>query len=220
MTSTSKRVLTEVQRKACNQAIKTFLTKATIANGKGSVILLPEFEEGADGTWSPVAGTTGVRPTSTNSAFMRFGMMTINAKSGVLQPLYTNVFGDSEDDIAMRLLFIDPNAKVGGSVHGVRIVIHEQLRAFGRKNPDADIKWADKAANIPCVKYVPDNEGVVTEQPIYRRTLAFFEDVYGMYHPDAVNKLISHDNGDVISNHAYAQFNRNNNPAAGIKATA
>lgn len=213
--STNVSKLSPAQLQANRTAIHGFIAAATAKYGRGSVILLPEFTEGTDGVWAPAVGN-GIRPTATNSAFMRFGKMTINGTTGKPQYLYTNHFGDNEGELQYMLSFIDPTCTVGSAVRGIRMVVHESLVPFSRTNPSRDIKWADQSAGIACVKYVADGEGVVKEQPIYRRTKVFFADDEGNYTPTAVNQLIAHDNGAALSEAAYqkfAQANKANTPA-------
>lgn len=212
-------VLTEVQKAACNKAIHNFIATATAKYGRGSVVLLPAFEEGTDGAWAPVQGN-GIRPTATNSAFMRFGKMTINGVSGKPQYLYTNHFGDNESELGNMLSFIDPTAGVGTCVRGIRLVVQESLTPFSRTNPSRDIKWADQQAGLACVKYVPSATGELVETPIYRRTKVFFADDEGNYPPAAINALIQHDNGDQLSEAAFTRFAQANKPAAGMDNAA
>src|ERR1035437_1912637 len=87
--STSSVKLSAGQLTANRTAIHNFIAAATAKYSRGSVILLPEFVESATGEWTPSIGN-GIRPTSTNSAFMRFGKMTINGVTGKPQYLYTN----------------------------------------------------------------------------------------------------------------------------------
>ncbi len=215
-TSSVSSKLSPAQLQANRSAIHSYIANATAKYGRGSVILLPEFEENATtGAWNPVQGN-GIRPTANNSAFMRFGKMTINGTSGKPQYLYTNHFGDNEGELLNMLSFIDPSCGVGTCVRGIRLVVHEATVPFSRTNPTRDIKWADQQAGIACVKYVADDQGVVQESPIYRRTKVFFADDEGNYPPQAVNQLIAHDNGQQLSDAAFAKFSQNNKPNAGI----
>lgn len=198
-TNNSRGTLTPEQRKACNDAIHSYIAKATSQYGRGAVILLPEFEEVND-EWVPVQGS-GIRPTSQNSAFMRFGKMTISAQ-GKIQYLYTNHFGDSEENLANLMLFIDPTATVGSAVKGVRLVVHESVTPFSRTNPERDIKWADQENGLSCMK--ADDNGEL--KPIYRRTKVFFADDEGNYPQNAVNQLVEHDNKEQLSTAAFTKF--------------
>lgn len=215
MSNTNVVKLSPAQLQANRTAIHGFIASATAKYGRGSVILLPQFEESATGAWSPVQ-SNGIRPTSNNSAFMRFGKMTINSSTGKMQYLYTNHFGESEGELVNKMLFVDPSATVGTAVRGIRLVIHESLTPFSRTKPDRDIKWADQANGIACVKYVADDQGVVREQPIYRTSKVFWADDEGNYPPAAVNQLIAHDNGQQLSEAAFLKFsqqNKANSPA-------
>lgn len=205
----------------CRSAIHSFIATATAKYGRGSVILLPEFEEQKDGSWLPVQGN-GIRPTVNNSAFMRFGKMTINGTTGKPQYLYTNHFGDNEGELLNMLSFVDPTAGVGTIVRGIRLVVHESLTPFSRTNPSRDIKWADQQAGIACTKLVPDTEtGELKPQPIYRRTKVFFADDEGNYPPAAINQLIQHDNTDELSAAASAKWAATNKTnSAGIQNAA
>lgn len=185
--------LSAAQLTANRTAIHNYIAQATGKYGRGSVILLPEFEEGADGTWVPVQGN-GIRPTSDNSAFLRFGKMTLSS-NGKMQYVYSNHFADSEDDLANLLSFIDPTATIGSAVKGLRLVIHESLTPFSRTNPERDIKWADQEANLACMK--ADENGEL--KPIYRRAVVRFADDEGNFAPDAVNRLIEHDNKEELA---------------------
>lgn len=214
-TNVVKSKLSPEQTAANRAAIHSYIANATAKSGRGSVILLPEFSENDNGEWQPVQGN-GIRPTSNNSAFLRFGKMTINP-NGKIQYLYTNHFGDNEGELANMLAFIDPTATIGSAVKGVRLVIHESLAPFSRTTPERDIKWADQGAGIACTKNIVDpSTGEVTgTQPIYRRTKVFFADDEGYYAPQAVNQLIAHDNSSQISEHA---FNNRKNAQAGMGA--
>jgi len=213
--------LSASQLAANRMAIHTFIANATAKYGRGSVILLPEFvEDATTGAWSPVQGN-GIRPTSTNSAFMRFGKMTINGVTGKPQYLYTNHFGDNESELGNMLSFIDPTASVGTAVRGIRLIVQESLVPFSRTNPSRDIKWADQSAGLACLKYVPDEAtGELKECPIYRRTKVFFADDEGNYPPAAINTLIQHDNGAALSEAAFTRFQQANKPAAGMGSAA
>lgn len=204
------------QLAANRAAIHSFIAKATAQYGRGSVILLPEFEE-VNGAWTPVQGT-GIRPTAKNSAFLRFGKMTINSTTGKPQYLYTNHFGDNADELSNMLAFIDPTATIGSAVRGIRIVVQESLTPFSRTNPERDIKWADKENGLACLK--ANDQGELMS--IYRRTKAFFADDEGNYPPAAVNTLIQHDNAQQISDAAYVKFQKAgagiNTPAATVVA--
>lgn len=200
----SKNILTEAQTAANRTAIHTFIAQATAKYGRGSVILLPEFEE-VDGAWIPVGN--GIRPTAKDSAFLRLGKMTLNQQTGKPQYIYTNHFGDSTDELGNMLAFLDPTATIGSAVRGIRVVIQESLVPFSRTNPSRDIKWADQKAGIACLKLDESTGELVS---IYRRTKAFFADDEGNYPVTAVNTLIQHDNAQAISDAAYAKFQKAN----------
>jgi hypothetical protein len=214
--SISRASLSDKQIAANRSAIHSFIAAATVKYGRGSVILLPEFEQLQDGTWVPAEGN-GIRPTANNSAFCRFGKMTLNQATGKPQYIFTNHFGDSEGELANMLAFIDPTATIGSAVHGVRLVIHESLQSFSRTNPDRDIKWADQANNLKCMKLDTTTGELVN---IYRRTKVFFADDEGNYPPSAVNILIAHDNVNELSEAASLKFQQQNkgNSAAIAKA--
>jgi len=205
----TKNNLTDAQLKDNRDAIHAYIAQATALNGRGSVILLPEFEEDANGKWAPVQGK-GTRPTATGGSFLRFGKMTINPATGKIQYLYTNHFGDSEEDLLNMMLFIAPTATVGSAIRGIRLVIHEQTTAFSRKDPSRDIKWADKKAGIQCLKL---DEASGEMQTIYRRTKVFFADDEGNYPDNARNILLQHDNGAEISENGFQKWNAANTPA-------
>jgi hypothetical protein len=212
-TNTSK--LSAAQLSANRTAIHSYIANATAKYGRGSVILLPEFEEGANGEWTPVVGT-GIRPTSNNSAFLRLGKMGINQSTGKPMFLYTNHFGDSENELSNMLAYVDSSATIGSAVKGIRLVVHEQLVPFSRTNPDRDIKWADADAKLACTKNIADDDGVVTAVPIYRRTKVFFADDEGNYPDNAKNILIAHDNALELSEAAFRKFQAK--PNAGMQS--
>lgn len=216
-TNTSK--LSAAQLGANRLAIHSYIANATAKYGRGSVILLPEFEEGTDGVWAPVQGN-GIRPTSNDSAFLRFGKMGINQSTGKPMFLYTNHFGDSEGELSNMLAYVDSSATIGSAVKGIRLVIHEQLTPFSRTNPDRDIKWADADAKLSCTKNIADDDGVVTAVPIYRRTKVFFADDEGNYPDNAKNILIAHDNALELSEAAFKRFQSTAKPSAGINKAA
>lgn len=209
--SVSRASLSDKQVTANRAAIHGYIATATARYGRGSVILLPEFEEDSTGVWTPVQGN-GIRPTGNNSAFLRFGKMTINGTTGKPQYIFTNHFGDSAEELNNMLLFIDPTATIGSKVPGVRLVIHESTTPFSRTNPERDIKWADQKAGLKCMKLATDGSGELVD--IYRRTKVFFADDEGNYPPTAVNQLITHDNVNELSEAAFNKFNQAN--SAGI----
>lgn len=201
----TQNVLSDKQLAANRLAIHGFIAVATAKYGRGSVILLPEFEESANGEWLPGEGN-GVRPTSTNSAFLRFGKMTLNTTTGKPVYLYTNHFGDSEGELLNMLSFIDPNATIGRNVQGVRLVIQESITPFSKTNPARDIKWADQKEGLACMK-LDETTGELVH--IYRRTKVFFADDEGCFPAVAVNQLIQHDNTDQLSQAAFTKFSSN-----------
>jgi hypothetical protein len=178
-----KTQLTDSQLKANRSAIHLFIAQATAKYGRGSVILLPEFEENTDGSWSPVASSNGIRVTN-DSTFLRLGKQYMKQTSTgqEIAYMYTNKFGDTEEDVAAFLLYVDPNATVGSAVRGCRLVIHESLKPFSKTNPDRDIKWASQKDNLKCLKYVVDPvTAEVKSMPVYRTTRAFFADDNGEF---------------------------------------
>lgn len=163
-----------------NQAIEQFLKKMSKVHGIGSVILVPEFEGNDNDGWTPT--NVGVRTTKkSDTSYIRLGSVVMGAGLSVKVRL-TNAFQPTaqlEDTLVM--LGITPGGKVPG-----KLIVHERLEPFRRTNADADLKWADKAAGIPCL---------VDDQPIYRR----------IEHTDnmsAEDIRIQHTNGTQISEHA------------------
>ena len=182
MAQTTK--LTDAQLQANKNAIHLFIAQATAKYGRGSVILLPEFIEQGDGTWIPKADSTGRRATDSGSAFLRLGKQYLisNGKTNKVSYMFTNEFADSDEDLHSFLLYVDPNAVVGGAVRGCRLVIHESLKPFSKVNPERDIKWANREQGLKCTKYVVDLDTAEMKQmPIYRRTKAFFADDNGEF---------------------------------------
>lgn len=215
--------LSPAQLQANRSAIHSYLKTAAKKFGNGTVILLPEFsEDSATGVWSPVQGhgvrlATNQRGVSTG--FFRLGKVAVVMAGSSMKEVYTysNVFGaegQSAEEVCEGLLALDPNCAIGMPIKGVRLVVHESLVPFSRTNPTRDIKQTPDG--IVLVKYVPDDQGVVKECPIYRTTKVFTCDEAGNYPPQAINQLIQHDNGQQLSDAAYARFaqaNKANTPA-------
>jgi hypothetical protein len=218
----SQAQLTLKQLKANREAIHNFIHQQSNAAPKGSVILLPEFEENADGSWSPTSHK-GARLTKDNSAFVRFGKRTFT--NGKFNYLFTNFFSnDGEQELMNILNYLDPSATIGSAIKGVKLVVHESVYPFSRTNPDRDIKWANKDAGIACKVDMVDDQGVVDTKVIYRRVVPFFVNEEGVYEVPTVperatdqlkdllmkktpmDNLIQHTNVDEIADNAIAQY--------------
>ena len=220
----SQAQLTSTQLTANREAIHNFIYQVTKKTVKGSVIILPEFEEQSDGSWAPTSHV-GARLTKTNSVFVRFGKQVFD--NGRFKYLFTNFFSDAGEQEMMNILeYIDPNATIGSAIKGVKLVTHESVFPFSKSNPERDIKWANKEDGIKCMKYIidPVSGELIAKLPIYRRVVVFFANEEGVYTVPVVpqdatpelldrlmkktplDNLIYHDNVDEISDNAIGRF--------------
>jgi hypothetical protein len=134
--------------KTKNAAIKSFIANmyAQFNYDLGTVILLPEFTGNDDTGWLPDMESNGIRKGSGENDFIRLGSLELddNLKAAAR---YTNNFQKTEElEDLIKMLRV----KVGNKIPGKLIRI-DSMAPFRRTNPELDIKWADKQANIACM---------------------------------------------------------------------
>lgn len=130
-----------------NEAIKTFIADMyeQYEYDLGTVILLPEFTGSDDTGWAPDMNGTGIRTSSGENDFIRLGALVLGDDFKE-EYRYKNTFKPTD---TLKRIIKSMRATVGSKVPGKLIRI-DSMDAFRTKNPEEDIKWADKAAGIAC----------------------------------------------------------------------
>jgi len=131
-----------------NEAIKTFIADSYAMNDYdlGTAILLPEFVGDDTTGWEPDMSSTGIRNSNGDNDFIRLGALVLG--DGFKEEYrYNNTFKAPD---ALKRILTSMRATVGSRVPG-KLIRVDSMKPFRTKNPEEDIKWADKQAGIACM---------------------------------------------------------------------
>jgi hypothetical protein len=178
-----------------NEAIKTFIADSYSLNDYdlGTAILLPEFVGDDTTGWEPDMSSTGIRAASGENDYIRLGALVLG--DGFKEEYRFNNTFKAPD--ALKRILTSMRATVGSRVPG-KLIRVDSMTPFRTKNPEEDIKWADKQAGIACM---------VDDKRIFSR----IEHVMSSSKEDVI---IQHTNRDAISANGRAKR------AASVKSVA